>query len=96
MHNYPYHLIDYNSKKKMMSINRRLGFLGSTSVKNPPASAGNIRNTGSIPELGRSPGGGHDNPVEYSYLKNPMDRGGWLATVHRVFKSQELDTTEMT
>ena len=59
------------AKKKMMSINRRLGFLGNTSVKNPPASAGNIRNTGSIPELGRSPGGGHDNPVQYSCLENP-------------------------
>ena len=80
----------------MMSINRKLGFLGSTIVKNPPANAGNVRNTGSIPGLGRSPGGGHGNPVQYSCLKNPMDRGGWLATVHRVFKSQELDTTEMT
>ena len=72
------------------------GFPSGASGKNPPANTGAVGNTGSIPELGRSPGGGHDNPVQYSYLKNPMDRGGWLATVHRVFKSQELDTTEMT
>ena len=47
-------------------------------VKNPPASAGDIRDTGSIPGPGRSPGGGHGNPLQYSYLKNPMDRGAWM------------------
>ena len=56
-------------------------------VKNPPANAGNIRDMGLIPGLGRSPGGGHDNPFQYSCLKNPMDRGAWQTTIHRVAKS---------
>ena len=56
-------------------------------VKNPPANAGDIRDTGSIPELGRSPGGGHGNPLQYSCLENPMDRGTQRALVHRVTKS---------
>ena len=47
-----------------------------------------VRDTGSIPGLGRSPGGGHGNPLQYSYLENPMDRGAWQATVHRIAKSQ--------
>ena len=42
---------------------------------------------GSIPESGRSPGGGHGNPLQYSCLENPMERGAWRATVHRVAKS---------
>ena len=42
---------------------------------------------GSIPGLGRSPGGGHGNPLQYSYLENPMDRGGWWDTVHEVAKN---------
>ena len=53
-------------------------------VKNPPANAGDVRDTGLIPGLGRSPGGGNDNPLQYSCLKNPMDRGDWRATVHGV------------
>ena len=52
-------------------------------VKNPPGTAGDIKDKGSIPELGSSPGGGHDNPLQYSCLENPMDRGAWRATVHR-------------
>ena len=44
-------------------------------VKNPPASAGNVRDVGSIPGSGRSPEGGHSNPLQYSCLENPMDRG---------------------
>jgi len=56
-------------------------------VKNLPASAGDIRDAGSIPGLGRSPGGGHGNPLQYSCLQNPMDRGAWRATVHGVTKS---------
>ena len=52
------------------------------------ANAGNVRVVGSIPGLGRSPGGGHDNPLQYSCLENPMDRGAWQATVHGVAKSQ--------
>ena len=57
-------------------------------VKNPPANAGDLRDLGSVPGLGRSPGRGHDNPVQYSYLENLMDRGAWWATIHRVTKSQ--------
>ena len=56
-------------------------------VKNPPASAGEIRDEGSIPGSGRSPGGGHGNPLQYSCLENPMDRGAWWATVHGVSKN---------
>ena len=57
-------------------------------VKNLPANAGDIRDTRSIPGSGRSPGGGHGNPVQYSCLENPMDRGTWWATVQGVVKSQ--------
>ena len=57
-------------------------------VKNPPAKAGDIRNEGSIPGSGRSPGGGPGNPLQYSCLENPMDREAWRATAHRVSKSQ--------
>ena len=57
-------------------------------VKNPPANAGEIRDVGLIPALGRSPGGGHGSPLQYSCLENPMDRGAWRATVHRVGKNQ--------
>ena len=53
-------------------------------VKNPPASAGDMRDLGSIPGSGRSPGGGHDNPLQCSCLENPTDRGAWWAIVHRV------------
>ena len=56
-------------------------------VKNPPANAGDKRDAGSVPRLGRSPGGGHGNPLQYSCLGNPMDRGAWWATVHGVTKS---------
>ena len=62
-------------------------------VKNLSANAGDIRDVGSIPGLGRSPGGGHGNPLQYSCLENPTDRGAWQATVHRV---TELDTNEAT
>ena len=53
-------------------------------VKNPPANAGDVRGMGSILGLGGSPGGGHGNSLQYSCLENPMDRGAWWATVHRV------------
>ena len=56
-------------------------------VKNPPINAGDISDMGLIPESGRSPGGGHGNPLQYSYLENPRDRGAWWATVHGVTKS---------
>ena len=53
-------------------------------VKNPPANAGAVRDVHLSPGLGRSPGGGHGNPLQYSCLKNPMDRGAWWATVQGV------------
>ena len=57
-------------------------------VNNPNANAGDIRDAGSIPRLGRSPGGEHGSTLQYSCLENPMDRGAWWVTVHRVTKSQ--------
>ena len=62
-------------------------------VKNLPTSAGDLREEDSTPGLGRFPGGGHGNPLQYSCLGNPMDRGAWQATAHRVAES---DTTEET
>ena len=50
-------------------------------VNNPPANAGDIRDAGTIPGSGRSSGGGHGNPLQYSCLENPMDRGAWWATI---------------
>ena len=57
-------------------------------VKNPPANTGEVRDAGSVPGLGRSPGEGHCNPLQYSCLENPMASGAWWATIHRVAKSQ--------
>ena len=57
-------------------------------VKNPPANAGDVRDLDLIPASGRSPEEGHGNPLQYSCLENPMDRGAWWATVYRVTKSQ--------
>ena len=56
-------------------------------VKNLPANAGDIRDVGLILELGRSPGRGHGNLLQYSCLEDPLDRGAWRATVYRVAKS---------
>ena len=63
-----------------------------SSGKKPPDNAGDVRDTGLIPGSGRSPGGGHGHPLQYSCLENP-NRGAWWATVHGVAK---LDTTEVT
>ena len=63
------------------------GFPGGAVVKNPFASAGDARDAGSIPGLGRSPGEGNGNPLQYSCLENSKDRGAWWATVHRFIKS---------
>ena len=65
-----------------------LVFPGGSVIKNPAANAGDM---GLIPESGRSSGGRSGNPLHYSCLKNPMDRGAWRAMVHRVTK--ESDTT---
>ena len=61
-----------------------MGFLGRSAVKNLPANVGDV---GSIPESGRSPGEGNGNLLQYSCLGNPMDRGAWRATAHRVTKN---------
>ena len=74
-------------------------------IKNPYANAGNTGNVNSIPGLGKFPGKGHGNPLQYSCLKNPMARGAWQATVHgepeepgglHSVGSQRLDSTEHT
>ena len=62
-----------------------MGFLGGSMIKNPPANTGNL---GPIPEMGRSPGEGNGNPLQYSCLGNPIDRGAWRSTVHGVPKSK--------
>ena len=66
------------------------GFPDGASSKEPPANAGNIKDTGSNPGSGRSHGGGHGSPLQYSCLEHPMDRGAWQATVLGVAKSQAL------
>ena len=65
-----------------------LGFPDGTEVKDLPANGEDIRYMGSIPGLGRSPGGGNGNPLQYLCLRNPMDRGTRQATVHRIAKSK--------
>ena len=64
------------------------GFPGGANGKELPANAGDIRDEGPIPGLGRSPGGGRGNPLQYSCLEIPMDRGVWWATVHEAANSQ--------
>ena len=71
-----------------MAFLYRLGFPSGSVVKNLPANAGAAEDVGSISGSGRSPGRGHGNPLQYSCLENPMDRGTWRATVHGVAKSQ--------
>jgi len=74
-------------KKKNITITFK-GFPGGAVVKNLPANEGDARNVGSILGSGRSPGEGNGNPLQYSCLENPMDRGVWWSTVQRVIKSQ--------
>jgi len=64
-----------------------LGFPYGSLIKNPPANAGDA---GSIPGSGRCPGEGNGNPLQYSCLGNPMDRGAWEATVHGVTKESDM------
>ena len=68
------------------------GFEGASQValvvRNLPANAGDIEDEGLTPGSGRSPGGGHGNPLQYSCQENPMDRGAWWATVYRVAQSR--------
>ena len=70
-----------------MDLFREIHIPGGAVVKKPSASAGDTRDTGSIPGLGRSPGEEHSNPLQYSCLENPTDRGAWWATVRKVAKS---------
>ena len=63
-----------------------MGFPGGSVVKNLPA---NARDVGLIPDSGRSPGGGNSNPLQYSCLGNPMERGAWRAIVHGVAKEKQ-------
>ena len=69
------------------AVENKVGFLGSAVVKNPPASAEDARDVGSIPGLGRFSGEGNGNLLQYSYLENSMDRGNWKDTVHGVRKT---------
>ena len=63
-------------------------------VKNLSANAGDIKDTGSVPGLGRSPGGEHGTPLQYFCLENPMDREAWWATVYRITESDMTEVTE--
>ena len=63
-------------------------------VKNPPATAGDAGGMCSVPESGRSPGGGNDNPLQCSFLENPMDRGAWQSTVHGVMQRVKHDWSD--
>ena len=74
-----------------VDVQQKQGLPGWLSGKESASDAKDTEDTGSIPGSGRSPGGGHDNPLQYSCLENPTDRGAWRATFHRVAKS---DTTE--
>ena len=67
------------------NILRHLGFPGGTDGKESACKEGDL---GSVPGLGRSPGGGHGNPLQYSCLENPLDRGAWQATVRGVTRTQ--------
>ena len=83
-----FYLIPWTAPIEIGMIMCILGFPGGSVVKNLPAKAGDL---GLIPGSGRSLGGGHGNPLQYSCLDNPMDRGAWWATVLGVVK--ESDTT---
>ena len=73
-----------------ISPHHNKGFPGGSVVKNLPARTGDSGDMGSIPGSGRSPRGGHGNPLQYSCWDNPMDRGAWWATVCGVTKNQTL------
>ena len=72
----------------MASVIPSWGFPGGARVKNPPVNAGDIKDLSSIPGSGRSPGGGHGNPLWYSCLENPRDGGAWWAAIYGVTQSR--------
>ena len=74
-------LTENNVDRQKGSSTTKAGFSGGSAVKNSPAKA---RDTGLIPESGRSPGERYSNPLQYSCLENPVDKGAWWAPVHRV------------
>ena len=80
-------------KQRWESVQEKGASLVVLVVKNPSDNVGDIRDDSSIPGLGRSPGGGHGNPFQYSCLENPIVRGAWRVTVHRIAES---DMTEVT
>ena len=71
-------------------------FPGGSVVKNPPANVGNTGDTGSTPKVGRSPGGGNGNLLQYSCLENPKERGAWRAIIHGVAESDMTEHTHAT
>ena len=82
-----YHPIG-QSKSRVPSYSQEGASQVALVVKNQPVNAGDTRDVGSIPGSGRSPGIGNSNPLQYCCVENPMDRGAWWATVHRIAKSQ--------
>ena len=81
-------LLSHKKEKKNSHLQQQRASQVALGVKNLPANAEDVRDAGSIPGSGRSPGGGHGNPLQYSCLKNPMGRGAWQATVHKITKIQ--------
>ena len=75
------------AEEPQIKVQTSIGSQGFPGSSDGEESAWNVGNQGSIPGLGRSPGGGNDNPLQYSCLENPMDRGAWQATVCWVVKS---------
>ena len=75
-------------------LNTPVGFPGGSVVKNSPTNAGDTEVVGSVPGWGRSPGEGNGNPLQYSYLENPMD-GAWQATLHQFSSVQSLSRVQL-
>ena len=82
-----HHILHHRTTFKCISLLKRASQVALT-VKNLPANAGDLRDLGSIPGSGRSPGGGHGSSLQYSCLETPMDRGAWWAIIHRVTKNR--------
>ena len=85
-HKFTWQIITTFNYMKYWNIQK--GFLGGSAVKNLPANARDTEDVGSIPRLERSPEEGNGNPLQYSFLENPMDRGAWKAAIHGIANSQ--------